>query len=235
MTNDNKYFLALSKNIFGICLVTFIFLLFGCNNNTGSDMLVYPTWSNSGWSITFQGDTSSIKEIKYRINGQGDFISTGSLAGGAVANTFVGIEPVESPKLKIEMKYISNNGAESSVSTREFDLDQLKINEAKDILTQTNNSWLEDRPFNGKMLIYFTHLVTNRVAIKEIKYSLDSDALDQSFPLESEGPPYKASGKSSPGMKIYIEVPTTYSFIALKLYYLDGSSSNVWKLQNKHK
>ena len=43
--------------------------------------------------------------------------------------------------------------------------------------------WVAFREYNGQQWIYFTTLITLHCRLEEIKYSINSDALDQSFPL----------------------------------------------------
>ena len=61
----------------------------------------------------------------------------------------------------------------------------------KQILTMTRESWIAFRNYGGQQLIYFTHLVVYRCGLAEIRYSINSDELDQRFampPCEPERP-----------------------------------------------
>jgi hypothetical protein len=53
----------------------------------------------------------------------------------------------------------------------------------KQVLPMTKASWIAFRDYDGRQLIYFTHLVAYRCGLSEIRYSLDSEALDQRFAL----------------------------------------------------
>lgn len=46
-----------------------------------------------------------------------------------------------------------------------------------------SSGWVAFREYDGQQWIYFTALVTSRCRMKEIRYSVNSDALDQTFPL----------------------------------------------------
>lgn len=51
----------------------------------------------------------------------------------------------------------------------------------KQILPMTRANWIAFRNFDGRQLVYFTHLVVYRCGLSEIRYSINSDALDQRF------------------------------------------------------
>lgn len=53
----------------------------------------------------------------------------------------------------------------------------------KQILNMTKNNWVSFRDFNGKQLIYFTHLESYTCGIKEVRYSINSDDLDKVWEL----------------------------------------------------
>jgi len=45
------------------------------------------------------------------------------------------------------------------------------------------SGWVSFREYDGNQWIYFTPMVTLRCRLKEVRYSFNSDALDQTFPL----------------------------------------------------
>ena len=45
------------------------------------------------------------------------------------------------------------------------------------------SGWIQFRDYDDRQLIYFTALQTMRCRLSEIRYSINSDALDQRFPL----------------------------------------------------
>ncbi len=57
------------------------------------------------------------------------------------------------------------------------------LGQEKQILPMISDSWVAFRDYNGKQWIYFTTLVTYHCGLSEIRYSIDSDALDKRFPL----------------------------------------------------
>ena len=72
------------------------------------------------------------------------------------------------------------------------------------MLDITKNSWVAFRDFNGKVLVYFTQLMSSRCAIQQISYGINSKATPSTFAVPPCNPkdPY-AVGHDD---KIYIEV-----------------------------
>jgi hypothetical protein len=53
----------------------------------------------------------------------------------------------------------------------------------KQILPMIKANWLAFRNYSGRQLIYFSNLLAYRCGLSDIRYSINSDALDRSFPL----------------------------------------------------
>src|SRR5437667_1643709 len=53
----------------------------------------------------------------------------------------------------------------------------------KQILPLIKPNWLAFRNYSGRQFIYFTILLAYRCGLSEIRYSVNSDALDRTFPL----------------------------------------------------
>ncbi len=95
----------------------------------------------------------------------------------------------------------------------------------KQVLNLTKGNWVAFRDFNGKQLIYFTHLESYTCGIKQVQYSLNSDALDKSWELQ----PCKQNSPS-PITKdiVYLTLPLgTAKSIAVKITFADGSDSEI--------
>ena len=95
----------------------------------------------------------------------------------------------------------------------------------KQILNMTQNNWVSFRDFNGKQLIYFTHLESYSCGIKEVRYSINSDDLDKIWelpPCDSKNP--MAITKDI----IYLTMPLdTAKFIAVQVTFTDGTESEI--------
>ena len=95
----------------------------------------------------------------------------------------------------------------------------------KQILNMTQNNWMSFRDFNGKQLIYFTHLESYTCGIKEVRYSINSDDLDKIWelhPCDSKNP------MSITKDIIYLTLPLgTAKSIAVQVTFTDGTKTEI--------
>jgi len=98
--------------------------------------------------------------------------------------------------------------------------------EIKPILEATRSSWVAVREFDGRDLVYFTHLMAWRCGITEIRYGLNGAAAETLLPME---PCYEAEAvpnalKSDSGVEIYLsEALGSVQSVAVRLLMDDGS------------
>ena len=77
------------------------------------------------------------------------------------------------------------------------------------------------------MKVYFTHLITYRCAIKEVRYGYNDGPTDKVFtlppcdPANPHGVPYEA--------KIFMNVPAKTASMSVQLTYVDGTQSEARK------
>ncbi len=95
----------------------------------------------------------------------------------------------------------------------------------KQILNLTKNSWVAFRDYNGRQWIYFTHLESYACGIRQVRYSINSDALDRTWELQPCNPKNpNAITKDA----IYLNLPLgTARSVAVKLTFNDGSESEI--------
>lgn len=98
----------------------------------------------------------------------------------------------------------------------------------KQILEMTKDNWVAYRDFNGRQLIYFTHLEAWKCGITQVSYSINSEALDQIYELQPCDPKKpNAVTTDTP----YISLPlNTSQTIAVQLTYEDGTKSEVVRM-----
>jgi len=97
----------------------------------------------------------------------------------------------------------------------------------KQILEMTKNSWVAFRNFNGRQLIYFTHLESWKCGILQVKYSINSGSLDQFYLLQSCDPNNSNAVSTD---KPYISLPLgTAQTITVQVTYDDGTTSELTK------
>lgn len=97
----------------------------------------------------------------------------------------------------------------------------------KQILPVTTANWAAFRNYDGRQWIYFTHLVTYRCGLEEIRYSVNSMALDETFPLPPCDPqnPNAIDPVAHPP---YIVLPLgSAGKLAIRVTYTDGEESDV--------
>lgn len=187
--------------------------------------------SNSGWAVTFQIADFKAKELFYKLDGKGDFQSTGFLpmknaqTGLPMVNTYVPLPNLPPGEHTIEVKYVDKNEKTNGPYTLKFSTADEQLAQGKMILNMTAGSWLSFRDYNGKVLLYFTHLLGHRPVIKEIRYSLNSEALDQTFKFKPSD-----KGEIDASDQVYISVPADSQFATVQVTYRDGTLSPVQKV-----
>lgn len=124
---------------------------------------------------------------------------------------------------RVEVEALDFAGVTVGAYTLFLDPQEEDLRFHKKILAQTANVWVEldDREEWQESILYFTHLVSYKQALREVRYSLDSCALDRRFPLP---PPVPGAGLGEIGGddKLYEQVPKTVGFACVQLVYRDG-------------
>ena len=185
--------------------------------------------SSGGWGASFGLSDFRAKELFYRLDGQGDFKSTGFQqtrnlqTGEHMVNLYVPLPNLAEGEHTIEAKYVDRNGVVNGPYTLKFSTADERMAESKMAINMTSNSWLSFRDYDGKLLLYFTQLMSYRPVLKEVRYSLNSDALDRTFK-------FKPSDKiGEPGDDVLITVPANTEFATVQVTYKDGSKSELQK------
>jgi Domain of unknown function (DUF4062) len=186
--------------------------------------------SNGGWAVTFQVADFKVKELFYKLDGKGDFQSTGQLpiknaqTGLPMVNTYVPLPNLPPGEHTIEVKYVDKNDKTNGPYTLKFSTADEELAQGKMILNMTAGSWLSFRDYDGKVLLYFTQLLSYRPVIKEIRYSLNSDKLDQTFKFKPSDTMYEIRDELT-----YLAVPRDSQFANVQVTYKDGTTSPVQK------
>ena len=90
--------------------------------------------------------------------------------------------------------------------------------------------WVQFRDFAEKQLIYFTALQTMRCRLKEVRYSINSDALDKRFPLGPCDPqqPFNLPADDADNKYIYLELkPGEAKTLTIQVVWEDGAGSEI--------
>ena len=96
------------------------------------------------------------------------------------------------------------------------------------LLDLTRGSWAYFRDYNGRQLIYFTHLEVYRCGISRVRYSLNGDALDREWTLQPCDPNNPNAITTD---KVYISLPLkTAESISVRLTFKDGKQSPIVRI-----
>jgi hypothetical protein len=91
------------------------------------------------------------------------------------------------------------------------------------------SGWVAFRNYDGQQWIYFTPLVTMHCRLADIRYSINSDALDESFPLPECNPALPFSLPSDAGAEtIALNLPLgTAETVAVQVVWDNDKESEV--------
>ncbi len=204
------------------------------NKTVASEVLENPVemrWmhTNSGWmgSVIIAEPTL---EIFWRKAGEGDFKSTGHTpmrhptTGQPMPNMTITL-PNNTPNTDIEVKYTNGSGVEMGPFTLPFNPGDSSMTESKYILEITKNSWVAFRDWDGKLLLYFSHLMTHRGILEKIEYGVNKDTPDTEFAF----PAYDKPGNADIGtdVPIYTDIPMDSTYVTVQLTFKDGTKTEV--------
>ncbi len=189
--------------------------------------------SNAGWAITFISSDFKMKELFYKLDGKGDFASTGHQTfqnpqtGLPQVNTYLPLPNLTSGEHTLEVKYIDKNDQTNGPYTLKFSTADQQMAQSKMMLNASIGSWLSFRDFDGRVLLYFTALMSFRPVIEEVRYSLNSETLDQVFKFKPSDKMYEV------GDDLYLSVPKTTEFANVQVTFKDGTKSPVQRYERK--
>lgn len=92
------------------------------------------------------------------------------------------------------------------------------------------SGWIQFRSYDNRQLVYFTALQTMRCRLSEIRYSINSHALDKRFPLGSCDPqqPFNIPADDPENKYIYLDLKHEQAkTISIQVVWADGSGSEI--------
>ena len=183
---------------------------------------------NGGWTVGFSIIEPTLG-ISWRMGDTGEFRETGFLdtldsrTRKRMPNP--GIElPADAPAATIQVRYIDASGEMQGPFPIKFDPEAALIHDQRKTLDMTATSWLSFREFNG-LLVYYTHLMSYRCAIREVRVGIDSAVPDKVLKMPPCDPkdPVAIPADATPYLKL---APST-RFVSVELTYRDGSLSEI--------
>ncbi|WOH47777.1 caspase family protein [Bradyrhizobium sp. sBnM-33] len=183
---------------------------------------------NGGWTVVFSIADPTLG-ISWRIGDSGDFRETGFMdtldprTRKRMPNPSVEL-PADAPAAVIQVRYVDTNGELQGPFPIRFDPEAALIRDQRKILDMTATSWLSFREYNG-LLVYYTHLMSYRCAIREVRVGIDSAVPDKvlKMPPCNTRDPSVIPHDAQPYLKL---APATKS-VSVELTYRDGSVSEI--------
>jgi hypothetical protein len=183
---------------------------------------------NGGWTVVFSIADPTLG-ISWRMGEAGDFRETGFIdtldprTRKRMPNPSIEL-PADAPAATLQVRYVDTNGEVQGPFPIRFDPEAALIRDQRKILDMTATSWLSFREFNG-LLVYYTHLMSYRCAIREVRVGIDSTVPDKVVKMPPCDPrdPSVIPHDSQPYLKL---APATKS-VSVELTYRDGSVSEI--------
>lgn len=183
---------------------------------------------NGGWTVVFSIADPTLG-ISWRIGDSGEFRETGFLdtldprTRKRMPNPAIELA-ADASAATIQIRYVDANGEVQGPFPIRFDPDAALVRDQRKILDMTATSWLSFRQLNG-LLVYYTHLMSYRCAIREVRIGIDSSVPDRALkmppcdPLDPVAIPHDATP--------YLKLPPATKTISVELTYRDGSVSEI--------
>ncbi len=186
--------------------------------------------SGGGWAAIFTLSDFKAKELFYQLDGQGDFQSTGHLpyvnpqTGLPMINTNVPLPNLAPGEHTLLVRYRDKNEQMNGPYTLKFSTGDQQMAQGKMMLNASAGSWLAFRDYDGRVLLYFSGLMSYRPLLKEVRYSINSEALDKTFKFKPSDKMFEV------GDEVYLTVPRDSTYAVVQVTFKDGTKSSVQKV-----
>jgi caspase domain-containing protein len=186
------------------------------------------TRHNGGWSVAFSF-ADPVTGISWRLGEAGNFRETGFTDAfdprtrRRMPNPVIQLD-ADQPATTIYVRYVDGNGGLQGPFPIRFEPTGALEREQRKILEMTAGSWLAFRQYNG-LLVYYTHLMSYRCAIRQVRIGIDSTMPDKviAMPPCNEKDPMVIPADAQP----YLNVPPATALVSVELTFRDGSVSEV--------
>ncbi|WOJ98497.1 hypothetical protein R0137_07975 [Congregibacter brevis] len=184
--------------------------------------------NNSGYTATLAIAEPVVEVLWNQKDGEarstGESGALNPQTGKPVPQMFFNL-PANQGDTTIEIRYRDRNGALQGPFDFPFKGQQESKDANQRILESTTTSWVSFRDYDGKRLLYFTHLMSYRGSIKIIQYGLNSNNPTKRFRF----PAWRKAGMAPIDAKtpMYKSVPRSTRYVTVQLTYKDGSKSAI--------
>ncbi|MCZ8374125.1 MAG: adenylate/guanylate cyclase domain-containing protein [Beijerinckiaceae bacterium] len=188
---------------------------------------------NAGWIATITVPEAASR-IEVKLGNAPEFKPTGMLAnidprtGKPMANPSFEMPPNQAAA-DIALRYLDANGVTSPVTVMRFDPRDSLIRGMRDILDRFSTSWLAFGTGHNQHLLYYTHLVSYRCAIRKAEIGFNGEAPAQPIELPpcDEANPHAIPSGALPYLRIRPEIESA----TIRLTYVGGEMSEVKTFQ----
>ncbi|MBX2853396.1 MAG: hypothetical protein KTR21_00315 [Rhodobacteraceae bacterium] len=181
--------------------------------------------SNDSWLVNLLM-AEPAQAIRYRID-DGEVVSTGALeaidqrTGRPMPRPFFNL-PLGVETASIDVWYDDIRGVERGPYPVSFDARASFATNTRNVFENITTKWVQDSEYDGRHLIYFTHLLSFRCGLTQIEYGVDRDTPDQVYPMPPCDPKDPHSVRDA---EIYLEFEQRVSKVVIQLTYADGETT----------
>jgi serine/threonine protein kinase len=186
-------------------------------------------FSNQGYLLNFVFTRPPL-EVQWRMAGDGEFRSTGQnpnyldpATGEPTAKTWT-MADLATKKGMVQVKYRTDATTWHGPYDLAFDPQEIAMREAREQLEMLPR-WVEMREYDGKVLCYFTALVSHRDALTVIEYGFDKPPEKKLRFTPSEVPTREIVSDD----ELYVTVPAGTKQVTVRVTYRDGQVSETRK------
>ena len=193
--------------------------------------------SNDGWTVTFGFADYKVTKIEWRKAGEEQFRDTGVMTvmnpqtGRPMPNMSIPMGKLAPGQYDLEVRYVDAANKTNGPFKVSFDTEATTLAYGKQVLGSLSHSWISLGEHEGKLLCHFTTLLSYRSSLKAIHYSVDSEALDKTFPF-SPPKPGKSPYEIDTDEVIYLTLPMSTQSVSVQLEYKDGTKSEMKTFPN---
>ena len=183
---------------------------------------------NGGWTVVFSIADPALG-ISWRMGDAGEFRETGFIdtldprTRKRMPNPSIEL-PADAPAATIQLRYVDTSGELQGPFPIRFDPEAALIRDQRKILDMTATSWLSFREFNG-LLVYYTHLLSYRCAIREARVGIDTAVPDKVLKMPPCDP--RDPAVITHDVQPYLKLAPNTQFVSVELTYRDGSVSEI--------
>jgi len=183
---------------------------------------------NGGWTVVFSIADPTLG-ISWRLGDSGEFRETGFMdtldprTRKRMPNPSIQL-PADAAASTIEVRYVDALGETQGPFPIRFEPEAALLRDQRKILDMTATSWLSFREYNG-LLVYYTHLMSYRCAIREARIGIDSAVPDKvlKMPACDMRDPVAIPHEATP----YLKLAPSVKSVSVELTYRDGSVSEI--------